>query len=417
MADARVRTNRFILKWGWVQPNQGSFRWGPADRFIGRLAISGIRTVPAVWGNPDWLPGSGSTPPIGGPAAENAWRNLLRALVARYGPGGSLLDHRLPAAIRRGRQAAADPVLADLERAQPEEVLRAERLARKVRASWCRSPTTRSKEQNPQARVVLAGVSGNGDMRAWNFLNERLRRARDQEQVRRRRPSPVLADPRPTADRDREGSHGDEEPRRRGDAAVAHRARLGLGGARRLRPQQGPRGSSADAHRLLQHDPEKPQALERGTPVLVPLARSPRRCGIVQLLRQRCPVELQPHPEARLRQVQELRGRDGRGPRRRSPEGQVSPGTQRRPSPSPRTSPAPPSSARSTGAPTSHAARRIRPRRLPTATMPCSSGRSMPPATTASSSGEASRSTPSPPRAPGSPTATPTRRPTTTRPS
>ena len=89
MAAARVRTNRFVLKWGWVQPDKGSFDWGPADRFIGRLAFRGIRAVPAVWGNPDWVAGSGSTPPIGGPAAEKAWRNFLRALVARYGPGGS----------------------------------------------------------------------------------------------------------------------------------------------------------------------------------------------------------------------------------------------------------------------------------------------------------------------------------------
>src|SRR6266511_3652052 len=36
MADARVRTNRYLLKWGWVQPNQGSFDWGPTDRSIGR---------------------------------------------------------------------------------------------------------------------------------------------------------------------------------------------------------------------------------------------------------------------------------------------------------------------------------------------------------------------------------------------
>ena len=53
-----------------------------------------------------------------------------------------------------------------------------------------------------------------------------------------------------------------------------------------------------------------------------------RRCGVVQLLRQRGPVALQPHPEARLRQVQELRGRNGPARGDASPGGpEVSPRT------------------------------------------------------------------------------------------
>src|SRR5439155_26250796 len=44
---------------------------------------------PAVWGNPDWVAGGSSTPPISGPAAVQAWQNFLKAAVARYGPGGS----------------------------------------------------------------------------------------------------------------------------------------------------------------------------------------------------------------------------------------------------------------------------------------------------------------------------------------
>ncbi len=86
---SRVRTNRFVLKWGWVEPNANSFDWDSADSFIGGLAFYGIRTVPSLWGNPDWVPGSGSTPPIGGATGENAWRVFLRAMAGRYGPGGT----------------------------------------------------------------------------------------------------------------------------------------------------------------------------------------------------------------------------------------------------------------------------------------------------------------------------------------
>ena len=89
MEAAKLRTDRFQLNWGWVQPSQSSYKWDSADRFIGALASHGIRAVPSLWGNPSWVPGSASTPPIGGSASENAWRSFLKALVGRYGPGGA----------------------------------------------------------------------------------------------------------------------------------------------------------------------------------------------------------------------------------------------------------------------------------------------------------------------------------------
>ncbi len=44
--------------------------------------------MPSVWGNPNWIAGSSSTPPIGGTVSQQAWRTFLKALVQRYGPGG-----------------------------------------------------------------------------------------------------------------------------------------------------------------------------------------------------------------------------------------------------------------------------------------------------------------------------------------
>ena len=64
--------------------------WGERDHFIGRLASHGIRSVPFVWGSPQWV-GSGvlAQPPISSDADKQAWRDFLKAAVARYGPGGS----------------------------------------------------------------------------------------------------------------------------------------------------------------------------------------------------------------------------------------------------------------------------------------------------------------------------------------
>jgi hypothetical protein len=170
MAAVRVRTNRFVLKWGWVQPSQGSFDWGPADRFIGRLASRGIRTAPALWGNPGWVAGSSSTPPIGGPVAEQAWRDFLKALVARYGPSGSYWA----TAYRQKYGAGATPLPIQSWQVWNEPNLKSYfapspspgKYARLVQISH-----DAIKSKDPQARIVLAGMPGYGDLKAWDFLD------------------------------------------------------------------------------------------------------------------------------------------------------------------------------------------------------------------------------------------------------
>ncbi len=169
---------------------KGSFEWGPPDRFIGRLAHRGIRAAPAVWGNPAWVAGSGSTPPIGGAVAENAWRAFLRALVQRYGPGGSYWANGYRERVRGGSEAAADPGLADLERAQPAEVLRAGPIGGQVRPAapdlTPRDPRHRSAGPDRARRGVRQrGPDGMG------LPQPALLGGRDQVLLRRRRPAPV----------------------------------------------------------------------------------------------------------------------------------------------------------------------------------------------------------------------------------
>ncbi len=169
MADARVRTNRFLVNWRRVQPTQGSFSWHFTDQFIGRLASRGIRAVPAVWGNPDWVDGWPSTPPLSRPQDEQAWRTFLRALVARYGPGGSYWAN----GYRQQYGAGATPLPVQAWQIWNEPNLRKYfapnpspgKYARLVQISH---DAIRSKD--PQARVVLAGMPGYGDIKAWDFL-------------------------------------------------------------------------------------------------------------------------------------------------------------------------------------------------------------------------------------------------------
>jgi hypothetical protein len=169
MSALRVRTDRIMLFWGSVQPTKGSFNWGPTDRLVGSLASHGVRTVPAVWGNPDWVGGGASTPPTFGPGAEQAWRTFLKAAVARYGTGGSYWTtgyrQQFPgrAALPiQSWQIWNEPNLQKFFAPAPSP----SKYGRLVKISH-----DAIKSQDPRAQIVLAGMTSNGDMTAWNFLS------------------------------------------------------------------------------------------------------------------------------------------------------------------------------------------------------------------------------------------------------
>jgi hypothetical protein len=173
MTAARIRTNRFVLRWGWVQPRgRYAFDWESADRFFGELASHGIRAVPSIWGNPAWLPGSSSTPPVFGTQAEQAWRAFLRAIVARYGPGGFFWRAGGPYRQRYGPNATPLPIQAYQIWNEPnlkKFFAPAPSTGKYARLLQISHDALRSKD--PRARVVIAGMPGQGDMDAWEFLN------------------------------------------------------------------------------------------------------------------------------------------------------------------------------------------------------------------------------------------------------
>jgi polysaccharide biosynthesis protein PslG len=171
LAGARVHTDRFVLTWGWVEPNQGSFRWGSMDNFVGRLARHGIRLVPSVWGNPDWVAGSSSTPPISGPQGVTAWRNFLKAAVARYGRGGSYWT----TGYRQKYGAGATPLPIQSWQIWNEPNLKGFFAPQPSPGQYARLLAISHdaiRSQDPQARIVLAGMPRHGDISAWDFLKK-----------------------------------------------------------------------------------------------------------------------------------------------------------------------------------------------------------------------------------------------------
>jgi hypothetical protein len=171
MKSLRVQTDRFLLNWGWVEPHKGSYKWGPADHFIGDLASHGVRAAPSVWGNPNWIPGSSSTPPIGGTPSQQQWRIFLKALVDRYGRGGEYWGPRYhqqfgatakPLPITSW-QIWNEPNISKYFAPKPSPG----QYARLLQISYLSI-----KHEDHKAQVALAGLAGRGDMAAVVFLKK-----------------------------------------------------------------------------------------------------------------------------------------------------------------------------------------------------------------------------------------------------
>ena len=192
MAAAKVHTDRFPLQWNQVEPSKNSFNWSETDQLVGSLAAVGIRPAPFVWGSPGWAGTGGLQRPPVSASSRSGLAGLpegggrpLRAGRAATG------DHLSPAVRVRGH-AAADHLVADLERAQPEGLLlRDPPTSRRPRStgSWCRSPTTRSSPRTRRRRSCSPGSRPRTDPDAFNFLNSLYARPPHQGRLRRRRRS------------------------------------------------------------------------------------------------------------------------------------------------------------------------------------------------------------------------------------
>src|SRR3954454_1679533 len=175
MQAAKVHTERFLLRWKSIEPTKGSFQWTDVDNFVGQLASHGIRPVPFAWGSPSWV-GSGAIaqPPISNATDQAEWRDFLQRAVARYGPGGSYWG--TPYHSKYGLSAIALPVQSWQVWNEPNlkkfftpgstVAQSAQKYAQLLKISH---DTIRAKD--PKALIVLAGMPGFGDSKAWIFLD------------------------------------------------------------------------------------------------------------------------------------------------------------------------------------------------------------------------------------------------------
>ena len=306
MESAKVRSERFLLKWRDMEPARGSYRWSERDYFIGALAAHGIRPVPSFGDLPRGSTHRSPSPP---PAQSPTGRPGRPSCARRWratGPVSSYwrTDFRQQFPRRRG---ASDHLLADLERAQPEERLllaRGERpgVRSEVRHSPADVPHRNQGRRSERQRRAGRDAQQRGLPRL-DLPRLHLPRPRDQELLRGGRPAPLLVQRRRRPGRHAAVPCGDDTQRGRPHPAMGDRVRVGIGASGPVLQEQGPHRAARPAHQRVPDVPCQPSGVEPPTRLLVPVARPGRglpRGQAVQHLRDRGPAALQPGRQARL---------------------------------------------------------------------------------------------------------------------
>ena len=80
---------RFLVLWRTIEPEPGIYDFSSMDAIAESARGRGVALVPFVYGSPPWISADESHAPIARAVERSAWRNLLKALVDRYGHGGS----------------------------------------------------------------------------------------------------------------------------------------------------------------------------------------------------------------------------------------------------------------------------------------------------------------------------------------
>ena len=80
---------RFGVHWWYIERSPGTYTWYSTDRYFAAAACSGLAILPMFIGSPQWASGSSSilAPPL--PEHLDEFKTMIRAVVARYGEGGT----------------------------------------------------------------------------------------------------------------------------------------------------------------------------------------------------------------------------------------------------------------------------------------------------------------------------------------
>ena len=94
MGRGKVGILRLNINWADIEPSKprGSanpFQFAQLDRVVGRAAQNNITLLPILYGTPRWMSKNSATAPIRTSGQRAEWQRFVRAMVNRYGPGGT----------------------------------------------------------------------------------------------------------------------------------------------------------------------------------------------------------------------------------------------------------------------------------------------------------------------------------------
>lgn len=151
MRAAGVRSWRVEFSWDQIEREPGTYDWAATDRKVLAAAGAGIDVLGLAVRAPGWANG-GNVDPFVPPTDAATYGRFLTALVARYGPDGSLWTEN-PGVTRRpvrSWEVWNEPNIAVYFRRQPFMA---------TYASLLRAAYPAIKKADPGATVVLAGMA------------------------------------------------------------------------------------------------------------------------------------------------------------------------------------------------------------------------------------------------------------------
>ena len=178
MGRAHVAVLREPFGWSELEPAQGTYNFADFDRIVAGAASQGITVLPFVYGTPPWARNCSGIPsfycdrvtPLRSPQGRQRWPELLRALVDRYGPHGTLWTdpndaYSPPYHPIRTWQIWNEANSATYFRPKPQP---------KAYYQLLKLASNAIRSRDPSAQIMLAGLFGTPPkpgISLWNFID------------------------------------------------------------------------------------------------------------------------------------------------------------------------------------------------------------------------------------------------------